>query len=110
MESMSFKALRVVSDTDVELIFEGDDGTQVVHTFNMLPVPQLGQGGAVVNGDDDFQQKYRNLISPDTPRWPETLAAEAWRAASQPFPAGQTLERLTEEVRAARKAAWDARH
>jgi hypothetical protein len=108
---MSFKALRIISAIEVEIIFEGDDGTPVVHVFTTEPVvpngPGTPEGILLVNGDDDFQKKYR-LIGPNVPLWPEKLAAQAQRAAMQPFPAGETLRRLTDEIRSTRQAAWEA--
>jgi hypothetical protein len=34
---MSFRTLRVVSDTEIELSFEGDDGSPVIHLMRVEP-------------------------------------------------------------------------
>jgi len=99
---MRFEPLRIVSGSEVELTFEGDDGTPVVH---LLTEEQGGrpfpEGVLLVNGDNVFWE-HRLLV--------RGLAAEAHRVAAQTFPAGETVERLAEEARAARQAAWDATH
>jgi hypothetical protein len=100
---MRFKALRVVSGSEVELTFEGDDGTPVVHLLSVAPAgkPFEDDDVMLVNGDHVFWA-HRKLVG--------DLAAQAQRVAARTIPAGEALTRLAEEARAARKAAWDAAH
>jgi hypothetical protein len=98
---MTFKALRVVSGSEVELTFEGDDGTPVVHLLSVAPAGFEDDDVMLVNGDSVFWE-HRRLVG--------KLAAQAQRVAARTFPAGEAVKRLEEEVRAPRKAAWDATH
>jgi hypothetical protein len=113
VESINFRALRVLSPSEVEMTFEGDDGTLVVHIFTMKPtgLRDASEGSFVVNGDAEFWRKYRCYARPEVRMsiWPERLAAAAQCLAMQSYPAGETQERLIEEARAAKQAAWDAR-
>jgi len=101
---MRFKALRVVSGSEVELTFEGDDGTPVVHLLSVEPAagkPFYDADVMLVNGDHVFWA-HRTLVT--------NLAAQAQRVAARTFPAGEAVKRLEEEASAARVAEWDATH
>ena len=105
---MSFKALRIVSESEVEITFEGDDGTPAVHVFTLQtvgPGPGALEGLLGINGDDDFTKKYRGVPGPHLPMWPEQLVGHAHRAALQALPAGETLRRLIDESTSACEAA-----
>lgn len=103
---MKFKALRIVSESEVELTFEGDDGIPVVH---VLSVKSAGQpfddpDFMLVNGCEVFWDHQKLIME---------FAAAARRVARRTFPAGDAVKRLeaeAKEARAARKAEWDATH
>ena len=101
MESMSLHSLTVISQDEIEIIFVGDDGVLISHRFYFSSeglqdqrIDEL-QG---VNGDAEFQSKYRRVPGPITPLWPERLAHAARNALKSPLPAGRALEGLREEV------------
>ncbi|NUO58471.1 MAG: hypothetical protein HOV71_15855 [Hamadaea sp.] len=101
---MRFTGLRVLSDTQVEMYFEGDDGTPVTHVFSSESVTVGESTLRVVNGDHEYGMSYRCYTV--GPAWPENLAAAAWQAAREPLIAGTALARQIEENKAARKAWW----
>lgn len=103
---MRFTGLRVLSDTKVEMYFEGDDGTPVTHVFSSEPVAVQSTTLEVVNGDREYWESYRWYA--DGPAWPEKLAAAACQAAREPLTAGTALAQQIEENKAARRAWWEA--
>src|SRR6185369_3473180 len=96
---MSFRTIRVVSDSEIELSFEGDDGSPVIHLMRVEPAGRpLPEGTLLTNGFEVFPEHTRLILD---------LAAAAHRVAAQTFPAGETLDRIEEEAMAARRARWE---
>ncbi|WP_157032302.1 hypothetical protein [Kitasatospora cheerisanensis] len=79
-----------------------EDGSEVTYTFTLTPgeIP-------VVNGDEAFLARYRTMASPYTSGWPEQLVRAMLDALKEPLPAGETRDRLEEEIRRSRIEEWE---
>ena len=105
VESLIFRSLTVVSDHEVDLVFDADDGSTVAYRFTV----DDSAGFPVVNAPPDFSRAYRMVPGPAFPRWFEQAAMAAFRAHREPLPAGRRLEQLVIEVREQLRRRWDAR-
>jgi hypothetical protein len=103
--SLRLRSLTVVSDSEVDIVFESDDGSTVTHRFTVEEAGPV----LVTNGDRGFNERYRRVPGPITPVWPEQLAAAAWRARREPLPAGRALADLAGETDAKLTQAWAER-
>lgn len=99
---LRLRSATVLSDTAVALTLCAEDGSEVTYTFTLTPgdIP-------VINGDEDFTTLYRKTGSPYTSSWPEHLVRLMLRALKEPLPAGETRDRLEEEVRRNRTEQWE---
>jgi hypothetical protein len=104
VESLTFRSLTVVSDNEVDLIFDVDDGDAVRFRFTV----DDSAGLPVTNGPPEFQRAYRMVPGPGFPMWFEQAALAAWRAHREPLPAGRRLEQLNADVQEELERRWNA--
>ena len=107
VETLTFRSLTVVSDNEVDLTFDADDGDTVTFRF---AVSETANRLAVTNGPPAFAQEYRQVPGPAIPTWPEQLALAALHARREPLPAGRQLDRLKAEVAEQIERRWNALH
>ncbi len=103
MERLTFRGLTIGSDSEVDLLFEGDDGTAVTWRFTRTE----GGGVGVISGPEEFYSLYRQVPGPPFPDWPERLAGQALAARREPFPAKAAALRAIEEARAEARRCWE---
>ena len=99
---LRLRSATVLSDTAVALTLDAEDGNEVTYTFTLTP----GEI-SVVNGDEAFERLYRTTASPATSSWPEGLVRAMLNALNEPLPAGDTLDRMAEEIYRIRAERWE---
>jgi hypothetical protein len=103
MQRLTLRGLSLVSDHEVDLFMEADDGSTVTWRFTR----EERDGIAVVNGPTEFSETYRQVPGPPFPLWPERLVGAAIAAQREPFPAGDAAQRAIEEARADVARRWN---
>jgi len=106
VERLTFRALSFVSESEVDLVLDADDGTPV--TWRFVRAEHGGIG--VINGPEEFASKYRQVPGPSFPDWPEALVRAAFAARREPLPAGVSAQKMTDEARARITKDWDEQH
>jgi hypothetical protein len=82
MGTLTLRSLTFLTDDALAMSFDTEDGRQVTHQFTRERTGAI----TVVNGDDDFRHRYRQVPGPESPRWPEQFAHAAWAARDEPLP------------------------
>jgi hypothetical protein len=95
MESLTFRGLVFVSDTEVDLMLDADDGSTVTWRFTRTEHGGIG----VINGPVEFTETYRQTPGPSFAEWPEPLVQAALSARRQPFPGGASAQMAIDEAR-----------
>lgn len=98
---MAFRSSTVLSQNEVELTFDGDDGTTVTHRFT---IHTRDDGLTVTSADTTFAKSYTMV---GLGQWAYQLALDAWTARHNPLPAGRRLDEIHQEAVAERKRRWD---
>jgi hypothetical protein len=112
VEWLTFRSLTFVSDSEVDMTFDADDGGEVTYRFTVAPVylDKADRVINVVNGDKEYSWLYSRIPGSETPAWPMQLVHRALAARAEPLPAGQELERRRHENAEARRREWARNH
>jgi hypothetical protein len=100
---LTLRSLTVASPNEVDIAFTDDlDSAVIVHRFH----GETTTVGLVINGDAEWNQRYRRVPGPVTPMWPEQLAGAVLHATAEPMPAGVELDQLTRQAQAELTERW----